>query len=77
MPPTIWDGNGGTLDPRTASQHDLLVALHVKMDNIVVPSLHDHENRIRTTEARISRALGGLAALVFIVGILGTLANIR
>lgn len=35
----VWDGNGGTLDPKTASDHDLMVAMHVKMDQIVIPQL--------------------------------------
>lgn len=35
----IWDGNGGSLDPKRAPQRDLLIALHVKMDNIVLPAL--------------------------------------
>ena len=43
----IWDGNGGTLDPRKATQRDMLVALHVKMDNIVLPMLKNHDEWIR------------------------------
>lgn len=46
----IWDGNGGTLDPAKATQRDLLVALHVKMDNVVLPMLRDHESRLRDQE---------------------------
>lgn len=46
----IWDGNGGTLDPAKATQRDLLVALHVKMDKVVIPQLADHEKRLRGQE---------------------------
>ena len=35
----IWDGNGGTLDPAKATQRDMMIALHVKMDSIVIPQL--------------------------------------
>jgi len=57
MAEEIWDGNGGTLDPAKATQRDMLVALHTKMDNVVVPALkelrkiaEDHEKRIRDNE---------------------------
>lgn len=46
----IWDGNGGTLDPRKATQRDMLVALHVKMDNVVIPKLTELETRMRRQE---------------------------
>lgn len=52
----IWDGNGGTLDPKRAPQRDLLVALHVKMDSVVIPKLNDLEERLREQEnGRITR----------------------
>lgn len=35
----IWDGNGGKLDAKKTPQRDLLVALHVKMDSVVIPGL--------------------------------------
>lgn len=35
----IWDGNGGSLDPKKAPQRDLLVALHVKVDSVIIPQL--------------------------------------
>lgn len=37
----VWDGNGGTLDPKTSSDRDLIVALHVKMDQVVIPRLKE------------------------------------
>lgn len=37
----IWDGNGGSLDPAKATQRDMLVALHVKMDQVVIPQLKE------------------------------------
>lgn len=43
----IWDGNGGTLDPRKATQRDMLVVLNVKMDKIVLPMLDRHDEWIR------------------------------
>lgn len=46
----IWDGNGSTLDPRTASYRDLLIALHTKTDNFILPMLRDHESRLRDQE---------------------------
>lgn len=48
-PDELWDGNGGRLDPRTASTRDLLVALHVKLD-VVMEDVKDHEIRIREVE---------------------------
>ena len=53
----IWDGNGGTLDPAKATQRDMLVALHIKTDQVIIPALaelkqivQDHEKRIRDQE---------------------------
>ena len=46
----ISDGNGGTLDPNSATTRDLLVALHTKMDAIVIPALRDYEVRLRSLE---------------------------
>lgn len=46
----IWDGNGGTLDPAKATQRDMLVALHVKMDNVVIPQLNELQARMRKQE---------------------------
>src|SRR4051812_29418048 len=43
----IWDGNGGTLDPRKATQRDMLVVLNVKMDKIVLPMLERHDEWLR------------------------------
>lgn len=37
----ISDGNGGVLDPQKTPQRDLLVALHVKIDDVVVPALRE------------------------------------
>jgi len=48
----IWDGNGGTLDPQKAPQRDLLIALHVKMDQVIIPQLKD------LTEALSQQRLG-------------------
>ena len=64
----IWDGNGGSLDPATASQRDLLVSLHYKVD-YAVRTLNDHEERIREAESRISRGLGAIAVVVFVATI--------
>ena len=61
----IWDGNGGTLDPETASTRALLVVLHYKVD-YAVNTLQDHEDRLREAEARISRGLGAIAVFVFV-----------
>ena len=58
----IWDGNGGYLDPATATQRDLLIALHTKMDTIVIPSIKDHEARIRSVETWQASTQGGSAA---------------
>lgn len=58
----IWDGNGGTLDPKKAPQRDLLVALHVKMDSVVIPKLNDLETRLRNQENGVL-TLGQLAAV--------------
>ena len=46
----IWDGNGGELDPKKAPQRDLLVALHVKMDQVVIPALRDLQDWRREQE---------------------------
>lgn len=40
----VWDGNGGMLDPKVANDHDLLVAIHVKMDKVVIPRLTELTN---------------------------------
>lgn len=64
----IWDGNGGQLDPQKAPQRDLLVALHVKMDSVVIPQLkelnewrrdQDGGNLTRGQEAAIRSMLQG------------------
>jgi hypothetical protein len=65
----IWDGNGGTLDPQKATQRDLLVALHFKVD-YAVRQLGDHERRIRTVEARVARGLGAVGVFVFLGGVI-------
>ena len=69
----IWDGNGGTLDPRKTTQRDLLVALHVKMDNVVIPALRDHEDRVRVLEALKYRLLGAAALAAVMAGLVGAL----
>lgn len=46
----IWDGNGGTLDPAKATQRDMLIALHIKMDQVVIPQLADLNNRQKRQE---------------------------
>lgn len=46
----IWDGNGGALDPATATTRDYLVALHVKMDTIVLPALRTLTQRQAETD---------------------------
>jgi hypothetical protein len=72
-PDRIWDGNGGTLDPLKASQRDLLVALHIKMDNIVQPMLTDHEERIRGIESFMFKTLGVAALCALATGLLAAL----
>lgn len=69
----IWDGNGGTLDPRKSTQRDLLVALHIKMDTIVIPALRDHEDRMRGLESFKARMYGAAAVLTVMAGLLGAL----
>lgn len=46
----IWDGNGGKLDANKAPQRDLIVALHVKMDSVVIPQLANLNERLRKQE---------------------------
>lgn len=46
----IWDGNGGSLDPAKATQRDMLIALHVKMDQVVIPKLNDLDSRMKQQE---------------------------
>jgi hypothetical protein len=58
----ISDGNGGTLDPQTASTRDLLVALHTKMDLVVLPALADHGGRLKSLEQAADNAAGGRKA---------------
>ena len=68
----IWDGNGGTLDPQKAPTRDLLVALHYKFDAFrqdYYAFKADHEDRVRTLESRMYRALGGVTVIGVIVGI--------
>jgi hypothetical protein len=65
----IWDGNGGTLDPQTAPERSLLVALHYKLD-FAINTLADHETRVRRLESVMFRGLGALAVLGLLIGIL-------
>lgn len=49
----IWDGNGGTLDPKKATQRDMLVALHIKMDSVVIPKLTELETTSKNLDSRL------------------------
>lgn len=69
----VWDGNGGELDPRKATQKELLVALHVKVDSVLIPSARDHETRLRVVEDFKSRIIGAAALGALLVGTLGAL----
>jgi hypothetical protein len=62
LPGEIGDGNGGTLDAQKASQRDLLVALHVKVDRLV-DDVKDHDVRLRVVETRIEVASGAELAV--------------
>lgn len=57
LPPEIGDGNGGTFDTATAKQRDLLVALHVKVDQLI-GIVTDHESRLRSITSHIDRGDG-------------------
>jgi hypothetical protein len=69
LPDEIWDGNGGTIDAKNAPLRDLVIALHVKMDDIVIPTLKDHEKRIRGEE-RFRLSFPSLGTLSFVVSAL-------
>jgi hypothetical protein len=45
----IQDGNGGTLDLTQATQRDLLIIAHIKLDRVIKDST-DHEARLRVLE---------------------------
>lgn len=55
----IWDGNGGHLDPAQTSLRDLLVALNVKMDSVVIPTLADLKETVRSHEGRLRKQEDG------------------
>jgi hypothetical protein len=63
----IWDGNGGTLDPKTATQKDMLIALHVKMD-MALRNLGDHETRMRAVERFQAKVIGAAATAAALSG---------
>ncbi len=50
MSEAIWDGNGGTLDPQKATQRDMLIALHVKVDQVIIPGLRTLETWRRSQD---------------------------
>jgi hypothetical protein len=70
----VSDGNGGQLDSAKATQRDLLVALHVKVDELRETS-KDHETRLRYTESWISR-LPSMAALATLISIAAVLLDV-
>lgn len=63
----VPDGNGGTLDPKHSTNRDFLVALHVKLDDVVVPALNELKEWRREQEnGDFTR--GQTAAILEIVG---------
>lgn len=54
------------------NDHDLIISLHVKMDNltrITTEGFTDHEARIRNTESSLQRYKGASAVLLFLIGL--------
>lgn len=56
LPPEVGDGNGGTLNAKTP-QRDLLIALHVKVDQLI-GIVTDHEERLRSLTSHMDRGDG-------------------
>jgi hypothetical protein len=59
--------NPGVPDRESMSDHDLLIGLDVKLDNLLVCQ-KDHEDRIRSLESDRGKILGFAGALGFVGG---------